>query len=84
MLERLRYLFVCYANVDRSPTAEAVCRRIAAEDGLEIEASSARVSRRANRPVTKEMADQADQGLTHRIIEVWLSTGARGGGMNAG
>jgi protein-tyrosine-phosphatase len=36
MAEKLHYLFVCHANMDRSPTAEAVCERIAAEDGLDI------------------------------------------------
>ena len=61
MPERLHYLFVCYANVDRSPTAEAVCRRIAAENGLDIEVSSAGTSDRATRPVTKRMADLADK-----------------------
>ena len=63
MPERLRYLFVCYANADRSPTAEAVCRKIAADNGLEIEASSAGVSGGAKRPVTKEMADLADKSF---------------------
>jgi predicted protein tyrosine phosphatase len=58
---RLHYLFVCYANVDRSPTAEAVCRRIATENGLDLEASSAGTSRGANRPVTKHLADLADK-----------------------
>ncbi len=61
MLERLHYLFVCYGNMERSPTAEAVCRRIAAENGLEIEASSVGTSDKANRPVTKEIADLADK-----------------------
>jgi predicted protein tyrosine phosphatase len=61
MPERLHYLFVCYANMDRSPTAEAVCRRIAAENGLDIEASSAGMSNGATRPVTKKMADLADK-----------------------
>jgi predicted protein tyrosine phosphatase len=61
MPERLHYLFVCYANVDRSPTAEAVCRRIAAENGLDIEVSSAGTSDGATRPVTKRMADLADK-----------------------
>ncbi|RPJ39669.1 MAG: phosphotyrosine protein phosphatase [Planctomycetaceae bacterium] len=61
MPETLRYLFVCHANMDRSPTAEAVCQRIARKNGLDIEASSAGVSRRATRPVTKEMADLADK-----------------------
>jgi predicted protein tyrosine phosphatase len=61
MPERLHYLFVCYANVDRSPTAEAVCRRIAAERGLDMEASSAGMSNGALRPVTKKIADLADK-----------------------
>jgi predicted protein tyrosine phosphatase len=47
--------------MDRSPTAEAVCRKIARENGLTVEASSAGISRGANRPVTKEMADLADK-----------------------
>lgn len=61
MSERRHYLFVCYANVDRSPTAEAMCRRIAAENGLDIEASSAGMSNGATRPVTKKVADLADK-----------------------
>lgn len=60
MPTKMRFLFVCQANADRSPTAEEVCRRIARESGLGIEASSAGLSRGANRPVTKEMADRAD------------------------
>ena len=61
MPTRMRFLFVCYANADRSPTAEAVCRRIATENGLEIEASSAGTSCGAYRPVTKKIADLADK-----------------------
>ncbi len=38
MPERLHSLFVCHANADRSPTAEAVFRRIAVDNGLAIEA----------------------------------------------
>jgi predicted protein tyrosine phosphatase len=60
MPTRMRFLFVCHANADRSPTAEEVCRRIARANGLEIEASSAGIAPGANRPVTKEMADRAD------------------------
>jgi predicted protein tyrosine phosphatase len=67
----MRFLFVCYANADRSPTAEEVCRRIARENGLEIEASSAGVSRGANRPVTKEVADRAD---TVFVMEPYMVT----------
>jgi len=75
MPERLNYLFVCYANVDRSPTAEAVCRSIAVENGLEIEASSAGTSRGAIRPVTKHIADLADmifvmeRGMVTEMVE---------------
>jgi predicted protein tyrosine phosphatase len=61
MPDRLDYLFVCYANMDRSPTAEAVCTRIARDHNLGIVASSAGVSNGANRPVTKHMADLADK-----------------------
>jgi hypothetical protein len=60
MPERLHFLFVCHANMDRSPTAEAVCARIAKENSLDIEASSACLSRGADRPVTKEMAGRAE------------------------
>jgi len=61
MPEQLHYLFVDRVNVDRSPTAEAVCRRIAAENGLPVEAGSAGISEGASRPVTKPMADLADR-----------------------
>ncbi len=72
MPEKLHYLFVCYANADRSPTVEAVCRKIAADNGLEIEASSAGVSRGANRPVTKEMADLADMQKVPLFGNRWV------------
>ena len=61
MPDRLDYLFVCYANMDRSPTAEAVCTRIAEDHNLDIVASSAGIANRADRPVTKEVADLADK-----------------------
>ena len=75
MAEKLHYLFVCYANMDRSPTAEAVCERIAAENSLDIEASSAGTSHGANRPVTKKIADLADrifvmqQGMVSEMVD---------------
>ena len=71
MPERLHYLFVCYANVDRSPTAEAVCRKIVAENGLDIEVSSAGTSDGATRPVTKRMADLADKIF---VMEAYMAT----------
>ena len=60
MPDRLDYLFVCHANMDRSPTAEAVCTRIAEDHNLDIVASSAGIAKGANRPVTRHMADLAD------------------------
>jgi predicted protein tyrosine phosphatase len=71
MPTRMRFLFVCYANADRSPTAEEVCRRVARDNGLEIETSSAGVSRETHRPVTKEMADRAD---TIFVMEPYMVT----------
>ena len=61
MPERLHYLFVCHANMDRSPTGEAVCSLMAHDNNLDIEASSAGVSEDADRPITKQMADLADK-----------------------
>jgi predicted protein tyrosine phosphatase len=55
-----RYLFVCAANRNRSPTAEAVARMLAARSGLDIEVRSAGLSPFSETPLTKEMADWAD------------------------
>jgi predicted protein tyrosine phosphatase len=57
----MHFLFVCHANARRSPTAEEVCNRIAREENLSIEASSAGISPEAQRPLTGEMADRADR-----------------------
>ncbi len=54
------YLFVCAANINRSPTAADVFRKMAAENGLDVEVNSAGISPLCARPVTKAMADQAD------------------------
>ncbi len=54
------YLFICAANINRSPTAADVFRTMAAENGLDVEVSSAGMSPLCARPVTKAMADQAD------------------------
>jgi protein-tyrosine-phosphatase len=37
-----RYLFVCAANLNRSPTAEDVFRTLAAQAGVEVEVRSRR------------------------------------------
>jgi predicted protein tyrosine phosphatase len=57
---RRRYLFVCAANINRSPTAVDVFRKLAAENGLEVQVSSAGISPFSGNPVTKAMADEAD------------------------
>lgn len=50
-----RVLFVCTANQQRSPTAEALCRD---HPGLEVR--SAGTSVLATQPVTEELLDWAD------------------------
>jgi len=55
-----RYLFVCAVNINRSPTAVDVFRTLAAENGLEVELSSAGISPFSANPVTEAMADDAD------------------------
>lgn len=57
---RRHYLFVCAANINRSPTAADVFREMAASNGLDVEVSSAGMSPLSAHPVTKAMADQAD------------------------
>ncbi len=54
------YLFVCAANLNRSPTAADVFRKMAARNGLDVEVSSAGISPFSARPVTRAMADEAD------------------------
>lgn len=50
-----RILFVCTANVDRSPTAEAILKGI---KGFEVQ--SAGIWPNARRRITKELIDWAD------------------------
>ena len=40
-MEKRSVLFVCTGNICRSPTAEAVLRHLAAEDGIELRIASA-------------------------------------------
>jgi predicted protein tyrosine phosphatase len=56
----LKYLFVCAANRNRSPTAAQVFRTLAAQAGFAVEVDSAGISPFSERPVTKELADRAD------------------------
>ena len=55
-----RYLFVCYANEQRSRTAEELCKKMAKERGLDIAVNSAGIARGANNPLTEEQVNQAD------------------------
>ena len=41
MKERRAILFVCSGNICRSPTAEAVLRHLAAQEGIELDVASA-------------------------------------------
>ncbi len=54
------YLFVCAANRNRSPTAAAVFRALAAQAGFAVEVDSAGISPFSEKPMTKELADRAD------------------------
>jgi len=54
------YLFICHANINRSKTAEDVCRKIAEQSDLEITISSAGMSEACANPVSREMVDKAD------------------------
>ena len=67
--KRKTYLFVCRANVDRSRTAEDVCRGIAQHRGLAIDAASAGMSEAADNPLTQEQADKADLIF---VMEEWM------------
>lgn len=58
---RQKYLFVCHANENRSPTAERACKIIAGENNLQIIAASAGVSKASNNPLTRDIADKADR-----------------------
>ncbi len=58
-----RVLFVCWANVDRSPTAESLLREITS-----FEALSAGVWEHAHRPLSRELIDWADQIF---VMEEW-------------
>jgi predicted protein tyrosine phosphatase len=54
------YLFVCLANMNRSPTAASVFRALAKAGGMQVKALSAGVSPLARKPVTKELTKTAD------------------------
>jgi predicted protein tyrosine phosphatase len=53
-------LFVCYGNLNRSPTAADVCRKIVQEKNLQINVASAGIAVYSETPITKFIADDAD------------------------
>ncbi len=53
-------LFVCYGNINRSPTAADVCKRMAEQRNLPINVASAGIAVYAEYPLTKYVADDAD------------------------
>ena len=57
--KKLIYLFVCLANMNRSPTAAAVMEGMARRRGLKLEAISAGVSPMARHPVTPDLVNRA-------------------------
>jgi predicted protein tyrosine phosphatase len=67
-----RILFVCWANMDRSPTAERLLR-----DRKGFEVSSAGIWRYARRPLSRQLLDWADLVLVmeekHRDAVLKLS-----------
>lgn len=54
------YLFVCMANMQRSPTAEDVARGLAKANGIPVKSKSAGISPLAEQPIDKELAEEAD------------------------
>jgi predicted protein tyrosine phosphatase len=68
---RRHYLFICAGNINRSPTAADVFRRMAAESGLDVEVGSAGISPFSAHPVTKAMADEADLIFVMESYMAW-------------
>jgi len=53
-------LFLCYGNLNRSPTAANVAKRLADAKGLDINVASAGIAIYAENPISKFIADEAD------------------------
>jgi predicted protein tyrosine phosphatase len=53
-------LFICYGNLNRSPTAANVARKLAEDNKLHIDVASAGIAVYAENALTKYIADQAD------------------------
>lgn len=55
-----KYLFICLANMERSPTGKRVFEELSKEKGIEVKVESAGLMPDLGRQVTKEIADNAD------------------------
>jgi len=58
--EQKTYLFVCLANMNRSPTAEAVFQGLAQSKGVNVRTMSAGISGWAARPLDDTIIREAD------------------------
>lgn len=64
----MRVLFVCTGNTCRSPMAEGIMRKLAAERGLEVEVRSAGVAASPGVPMSRHAeAVLRDKGIADRI-----------------
>lgn len=70
----MRILFVCTGNTCRSPMAEGILRKLAAERKLKVEVSSAGVAAVDGLPISKHAQGVlADQGIQDEISSKRLS-----------
>ncbi len=58
--EKQTYLFVCLANMNRSPTAETVFQSLARSKGVDVKTLSAGISGWAARPLSGDIIKKAD------------------------
>ena len=54
------YLFVCWANMQRSPTAEKVARGLLQANGVKTKTKSAGLSPLSEQPINKILVNEAD------------------------
>jgi protein-tyrosine phosphatase len=68
----IRVLFVCWGNICRSPTAEAVTRRAIAEEGLshliEVDSAGTSAEHAGDPPDRRAVAEAAARGLDLRSL----------------
>lgn len=54
------YLFVCWANMQRSPTAEEVARGLSKANNTRIKTKSAGLSSLSEQPINRTLVNEAD------------------------